>query len=129
MSTRSKSLFLLSITINEILFYHDKLDLFVYDYDFGDSHRILGQAIVPTTDMFLSTGQRKEYALRQVPLDSNLKGSIAIRCRHATDNDREMLKNTHHPSVFLTHSKGGSTWMRMRIKIRRIQRVLELQIV
>jgi hypothetical protein len=99
--------------VKELLIHHEKLDLFVYD--FGSLDRILGVAIVPTADVFISSGERKEYALGEVDLDSLIQGyrqgSIAIRCRRATENDREILKNAYSPAVlgYTNHSSTLNT--------------------
>jgi len=87
---------------------HEKLEFFVYDYDFGESHRLLGLSIIPTSDIFLSIGQRREYSLTPVIIDSKERGyregSIALRCRHATQKDREILKNSYLTSFTYSQS-------------------------
>lgn len=81
------------------------MELFVYDHAFGQSHPALGVAIVPTADIFLSTGERKEYNLREIHVGTEIQGyrqgSIAICCHRATESDTDILDKVQDHKVVI----------------------------
>ena len=69
------------------LFKASGLSFLVEDYDDFSSNDLLGVASVPAKDLYNAHGERTEY-------EFNTEGHIAIRCRRATDYDKDFL--THY---------------------------------
>lgn len=66
------------------LFSAGGLNFLVEDHDDFSSNDLLGVASAPAKELYNAKGERLEYAF-------NTSGHIAIRCRRATDQDKEFL--------------------------------------
>jgi len=83
---KTGSLFILTVDSFD-LFKNGGLSFLVEDHDDFSSNDLLGVASVPAKELYQARGARMEY-------EFNTKGHIAIRCRRATDYDKDFL--THY---------------------------------
>ena len=80
---KNGSLFILTVDSFD-LFKAGGLNFLVEDHDDFSSNDLLGVASVPAKELYNARGERREY-------EFNTSGKIAIRCRRATDHDKEFL--------------------------------------
>jgi hypothetical protein len=103
---QSGSLFILSILAKD-LFAGDGLFCRVVDYDVLSSDD-LGYFVVPPIVLYKGNGERVEFKLKAPPKSKgDVPGHLAIRCRRATQYDKEFmeeLKSSEAPKATSTHS-------------------------
>lgn len=90
---KNGSLFLLHTTAAELFECYDGIKFEVKDYDTVGSSESLGNAIVPPRCLYEADGERMVFPLLPEAGRTSVKvtGFIAIRCRHATDHDKEFM--------------------------------------
>jgi C2 domain len=87
------SLFLFSLPTKE-LFMNDGLMCEVVDFDTLGNNEILGAIHIPPKTLYEATGQRMTFKLQKLPHSQvdRCKGSLSVRVRHATTNDKIFMK-------------------------------------
>jgi hypothetical protein len=92
-TVKTGSLFLLTVTTKE-LFMSDGLMCEVADFDKLGSNEILGAIILPPKFLYEAKGERTTYKLQKSPHGAKDygKGSLSVRVRHATPNDKQFMK-------------------------------------
>ncbi|CAB9497692.1 Multiple C2 and transmembrane domain-containing protein 1 [Seminavis robusta] len=83
-----QSLFILEVATKEIKD-NDGITFEVKDYDFIGSNDMLGTVVVPPETILEAKGERLELQLKNKGNDA---GFLAVRCRPATNYDREFLQ-------------------------------------
>lgn len=89
---KTGSLFLLTVE-SERLFLEDGLALLIKDYDQFGHNEMLGAVTLPPTFLYNGRGERREFKLQPPPgsKEEEVPGFIAIRCRRATDYDKNFM--------------------------------------
>lgn len=86
------SLFLLTVDVKE-LFRGEGLLCVVYDYDKVGGDERLGACTIPPKTLYDAKGERMEFKLGPPPgKTQDVPGYLAIRCRRATEEDKEFMK-------------------------------------
>eukprot|EP00980_Cylindrotheca_fusiformis_P020990 scaffold7987_cov200-Cylindrotheca_fusiformis.AAC.19 len=80
---KTGSLFILTVESKE-LFMNGGLSFLVEDRDGFSSNDLLGVTTVPAVALYKAKGERMEFKF-------NTKGFLAIRCRRATEHDKEFM--------------------------------------
>lgn len=92
-TVKTGSLFLLTVTSKE-LFMSDGLMCEVADFDKLGFNEVLGAIFLPPKFLYEAKGQRMTYKLQKSPHGAKDygKGSLSVRVRHATANDKQFMK-------------------------------------
>lgn len=85
---------------SKILFLLEGLACIVKDYDRMGANEPLGVIRIPALALYKANGERMVYKLQPPPGSrvSEVPGYLAIRCRRATDHDKEFMKG-HEASL------------------------------
>lgn len=93
---RQKAFFLFSIPAKDLFIENNGLDLLVYDFDFQGSHELLGAAKAPASYLYKAKEERLVLPLKPLTVAGRTtgfeKGRIAIRCRRASEKDKEFMQ-------------------------------------
>jgi len=93
---RQKAFFLFSVPAKDLFVENDGLDFLVYDFDFQGSHELLGAAKAPASYLYKAKEERLVLPLKTLTLAGRTtgfeKGRIAIRCRRASEKDKEFMQ-------------------------------------
>lgn len=93
------SLFMIHTTPKELFLSKQGLMFEVRDSEFGGD-KFLGCTFLLPSEIYQSKGERTERKLRPRPGQTgDVKGSIAIRCRHATPNDIQFMAERNSTKV------------------------------
>ena len=92
---KTNSLFLVTVSIDELFVNPEGLVCTLYDYDNLGKNEKLGYISIPPKQLYEAKGERMEFKLRPCRghREENVSGYMAMRCRRATDYDKEFMKD------------------------------------
>jgi len=90
---KTDSLFLLNMSARDFFSVEEGVMFVVKDFDTFGANDVLGVVIVPPKMLYTCNGERMVFDLQNPNPKEPSKGKLAIRCRHATDNDQRFMAN------------------------------------
>ena len=127
-TVKTGSLFLFSTTLRKLFDARDGLKFTVKDYDTVGKNKCLGVAVIPPRILYDANGERMVLPLVPEVGESFAKGGngcIAIRCRKATEHDKEFMRklnyggigNVGNASPTALESKGGKNALKSLVTL------------
>mmetsp|Transcript_36349 Transcript_36349/g.79135 ORF Transcript_36349/g.79135 Transcript_36349/m.79135 type:complete len:1145 (+) Transcript_36349:145-3579(+) len=101
-TVKTGSLFLFSTTLRKLFDAREGLKFTVKDYDTVGKNETLGVAVIPPRTLYDANGERMVLPLAPEVGEKFAKGGngfIAIRCRKATEHDRQFMRKLNYGGI------------------------------